>query len=59
MDKNTPQERASKMFDDILGKEELSTDETTPTKEVSNEGNSALRDVESTAKALERWMKKN
>ena len=47
----TPELR--KMFDDILGKEELSTDETTPTKEVSNEGNSASRDVESTAKALE------
>ena len=56
----TPELR--QMFDNILGKEELSTDETTPTKEVSpkvgvssnsNEGNSALRDVESTAKALE------
>ena len=33
-------------------KEELSTDETTPTKEVSSEGNSALRAAESTAKAL-------
>ena len=33
----TPELR--KMFDDILGKEELSTDETTPTKEVSTSEN--------------------